>query len=268
MIYDLQKASMWKRISAYLCDMILFCIVTVGIAFLLSSALGVNTQQDKMTELCHHYAEEYGLDAFLTKEELDADLFFTISEERYNSLSEENKSAYDEATKALLADQSYLHAYGMVNQLILLVIIFSILATYLVLEFAVPLLFKNGQTVGKKVFGVAVMRIDGVKLSPLLLFVRTILGKYTIETMVPVFVLLMIYLGTTGIVGLAVLLIIALAQIGLLLFTNARTPIHDMMAGTVAVDFASQMIFNSPEEMLEYKKKLHADSVQQSTSNS
>ena len=33
MIYDLQKASMWKRISAFLCDFILFGILAVGIAF-------------------------------------------------------------------------------------------------------------------------------------------------------------------------------------------------------------------------------------------
>ena len=47
MIYDLQKASMWKRISAFLCDLIVFCIVAVGVAFLLSTILGIDAQQNK-----------------------------------------------------------------------------------------------------------------------------------------------------------------------------------------------------------------------------
>jgi hypothetical protein len=57
------------------------------------------------------------------------------------------------------------------------------------------------------------------------------------------------------------LFVLVAAQAGLLLFRQARTPLHDMLAGTVTVDFASQMIFDSPEELLEYKKKLHAESI-------
>jgi hypothetical protein len=33
------------------------------------------------------------------------------------------------------------------------------------LEFLVPYLLKNGQTVGKKMFSLGVMRVDGVKIS-------------------------------------------------------------------------------------------------------
>ena len=39
-------------------------------------------------------------------------------------------------------------------------------------------------------------------------------------------------------------------------------PIHDKLAGTVTVDLASQMIFDSPEALLEYKKRLHAESTE------
>ena len=268
MIYDLQKASMWKRISAFLCDIILFCIVAVGIAFLLSSALGVDAQQNKMTEICGRYAEEYGLDAFLTKEELDGALSITITEERYNTLSEQQQATLMAAGEALYADKDYLQAYGMVNQLILLVVTFSVLISQLILEFVVPLLFKNGQTLGKKIFGVAVMRLDGVKISPTILLVRTLLGKYAVETMIPVFVLLSLVLGTASIVTLVLLLLLVVAQVALLIFTQANTPLHDMLAGTVTVDFASQLIFDTPEELLEYKKKIHAEALAAKEQNS
>ena len=261
MIYDLQKASMWKRISAFLCDIILFCIVAVGVALLLSSLLGIDAQQEKMAAICNRYAEEYKLDAFLTKEELDGALSIALTEERLNTLSEEQKELLNQVEKAMSNDAEYLHANTMVNQLILLVITFSILISQLILEFAVPLLFKNGQTLGKKIFGVGVMRIDGVKISPLMLFVRTVLGKYAVETMIPVFVLLSLVIGTASIVTLVLLLLLIVAQVALLIFTQANTPLHDMLAGTVTVDFASQMIFDSPEELLEYKKRLHAESV-------
>lgn len=268
MIYDLQKASMWKRISAFLCDIILFCIVAVGMALLLSTILGIDAHQDKMVSLCAQYAEEYGLSDFMTKEELDGALSIAITQERYDSLTEDQKAIFNKASEALATDNDFLYAYGMVSQFILLVITFSILIAFLILEFAVPLLFKNGQTLGKKIFGVGVMRMDGVKISPVFLLVRTLLGKYAVETMIPVFVLISLLLGTASIVTVILLFCLIAAQIGLLLFTQARTPLHDMLAGTVTVDFASQMIFDSPEELLEYKKKLHAESVAEKETNS
>ena len=51
-------------------------------------------------------------------------------------------------------------------------------------------------------------------------------------------------------------------EIALILGTKARTPIHDKLAHTVTVDFASQMIFDTPEELLAYKKRIHAEQVE------
>ena len=268
MIYDLQKASMWKRISAFLCDLIVFCIVAVGVAFLLSTILGIDAQQNKMVAICDQYAKDYNLSEFMKKEELEGALSITITEERFNTLTEEQKNIFNEASEALFKNEDYLYAYGMVNQLILLVLTFSILISHLILEFAVPLLFKNGQTLGKKIFGVAVMRMDGVKVSPVILLIRTALGKYAVETMIPVFCLISLLLGTASSVTIILLLLLAVAEVALLIFTQANTPLHDMLAGTVTVDFASQMIFDSPEDLLEYKKKLHAESVAEKAQNS
>ena len=60
-------------------------------------------------------------------------------------------------------------------------------------------------------------------------------------------------------VGLAMLLMVQLAC----LFTSRLgAPIHDKIAGTVAVDLSSQLIFDSVEELTAYKKRLHADMVE------
>ena len=137
-----------------------------------------------------------------------------------------------------------------------------ILVAFVALEFAVPLLFKNGQTLGKKVFGVAVMREDCVKITPMILFVRAVLGKYTLETMIPVLVVVMIYWNIVGIFGTVLVLGLFITQIVLLISTRERRAIHDKLSHTVVVDYASQMIFNSPEELLSYKQRIHAERVE------
>ena len=144
MITDLQKANPWKRISAYLFDLILLVTLTVGIAFLLSSVLGYDVQSDRMEALSQKYATLYGVD-------LD------ISVEDYNALSPEEHARYDAATEAFAADAEANYLYSLLINLTLIITTFSILISYLILEFAVPLLFGNGQTLGKKIFGIGVI---------------------------------------------------------------------------------------------------------------
>ena len=53
--------------------------------------------------------------------------------------------------------------------------------------------------------------------------------------------------------------LIALLQVVFVMTSHLRTPIHDMIAGTVTVDLASQLIFDSVEELTEYKKRIHEE---------
>ncbi|MBP3370275.1 MAG: RDD family protein [Clostridia bacterium] len=245
---DLQKASMLKRISAFILDFILLATVIVGFAFLLSAVTGYDSYNQQLDGAYTKYEEEYGVS-------------FDMSYEDYEALPEDAKKNYDNATTALNSDPDARQAYDMVINLTLVITSISILLGYVLLELIVPLLFKNGQTIGKKIFGIALMRNDGVKISTMMLFVRTILGKYTIETMVPVLIAIMVFFGGAGIIGLIVIALIAVLQIVLLFVTKTRSVIHDLLSYTVAVDMQSQMIFNSAEELLEYKKSLHADIV-------
>ena len=248
MIYDLQKANIWKRISAALFDLILIGIVIVGAAFALSSILDYDSYTQRMEGNYLTYEQLYHVD-------------FEISSEDYQKLTEGEKQAYEQALQALSADEDFNYVYSMLINLTLLITTFGILLGFLLLEFLVPLLFGNGQTLGKKVFGVGVMRIDGVKLTPLQLFVRTVLGKYTVETMIPAMLLIMVYFNFVGYMAAGAILLLLLLQLALVLGTRTHTAIHDKLAGTVAVDMASQMIFDTPEALLAYKKKLHEEQV-------
>lgn len=248
-MYDFQKADMWKRISAWLFDMILTVIVIVGAALLLSVVLDYDSYSENLQAIEAQYEQKHGLS-------------FDISSEEYDKMDEESQKHFDDAYAEFAHDQEAVRLYGLLLNLTLIIVTFSILLGYLLMEFTVPLLFGNGQTLGKKIFGIGVMREDGVKLSPLLLFVRTVLGKFTVETMVPVMIAIMFIFGTMGTVGLVVLIGLLGVQVVLLCATRARTPIHDKLAHTVTVDMASQRIFDSPEELLAYKQKLHAEAAQ------
>lgn len=247
-MYDFQKASSWKRISAMIFDFILTGMLVIGIAWLLSASLGYDTHYNVMEEAKLRYEAEYGID-------------LNISADAYAALSEEERAIYNAANEAFGTDKEVLAAYSMLINLTLIIITFSILIAYFIFELIIPLILKNGQTLGKKVFGIGVMREDGVRLSTLFLFIRTVLGKFTIEVMIPVLSVIMIYFGFGGLFSVVMLFGIPLLQIVFIASSKARTPIHDKLAHTVTVDLASQMIFESPEAMLEYKKRIHEEAA-------
>ncbi len=246
MICDLQKASLTKRISAFLFDGIMVVIVVMGLALLLSSLLGYDGYMQQMEDCYARYEQAYGIKLDLTMEE-------------FNKLTQEQLDAYKAANEAIGKDQEAIYAYNMVINLTLIIATVSILGAFLVWEFALPLFIGNGQTLGKKIFGIALMRIDGVKINTVSLFVRTVLGKFTLETMVPLLVLALIVMGSLGLTGSLVLLGILILEIVLMVTSRTNAMLHDKLANTVVVDMASQMIFGSELEMIAYKEKLHAE---------
>lgn len=243
---DLQKANMWKRISAFLFDGILLGIVVVGFALAISSAAHFDTYSQKVSDSYAKYEAEYGI-------------VFDITLEEYESMTEAEAANYDAAYDALLADGEAMHAYNMVVNLTLLITSVSLLLAYAVMEFFIPLAFGNGQTLGKKIFGIGVMRTDFIRITTMQLFIRTFLGKYTIETMIPVLILLMIFFNTIGLTGTVILGLLLLLQVILIIATKTNSPIHDLLAGTVAVDISSQMIFIDTDALIAYKQKIHAE---------
>ena len=249
MIFDLQKASWIKRISAFLFDLIIFCVVAVGCAVLISTIVGYDAKMDELEESYLRYEEKYGIQ-------------LEITEEEYNNLSDIEKAKYEEASLAFASDPEVNRVHSVIFSLTLLVFSIAVLIAYAMLELAVPFIFKNGQTLGKKIFSIAVMRTDGVKISFFQLFVRGILGKYTVETMVPLLLLMMFLMGATGFVGLLVVVLFFILQFGLVCFTSTNSAIHDLFAVTVVVDMNTQMIFENTEKMIEYKAKKAQESAE------
>lgn len=249
-MFDIQKASLLKRFSAWLLDFILMTIAVTGFAYLISVVTGYQGYIDTISDKQAYYENEYGVD-------------FDISEEDFNILSKEEQDYIVHVHDELYAkDNEVLYAYDMTINLTLTIATLSLLFSCMLLEFFVPLFLKNGQTVGKKLFAIGVVHANGVRLTNFALFARTLLGKYTIETMIPVIILVTMIFGGSGVVGITVLGLILILELFVFFKDKLFTPIHDVLGHTVCVDLASQMVFENVDELMAYKAKLHADAVE------
>lgn len=246
MKFDLQKGSVTKRMAAWLLDLMLLLTLVVGAASGLSAILGYNKYQSQLNDAYEKYKTQYNIE-------------FQITQEDYDALPPEEKEIYDQAAKALNNDEDAMYAYEMIINLTMLITSGSILIGILLAEFVLPLILGNGQTLGKKAFGLGVIRTDGVKLSPAQLFIRSILGKYAVETMIPVYVFLSILFQAGGQIGTLLVTVILLTQLILLIFNRNKALIHDLLAGTVVVDIASQTVFETVDDLIAYKNKIHAE---------
>lgn len=243
---DIQKATIWKRLAAWILDLILLAVLASAVMWLLSTVLDYEQYSRKVDEAYARYETEYGIT-------------FQISGETYQAMTDAERQNWDDAYAALIADEEAMQAYNMTVNLILLMTTAGILLSTLILHIGVPLLLKNGQTVGKKAFALGVIRQDGVKMNNLQLFVRTLLGQFTLETMIPVYIVLMILWGTIGILGPAILFVLIIGQMICMGVTKNNAALHDLLAGTTVVDLASQKVFESQEALIEYTKQLHAE---------
>ena len=248
MFTDLQKASMLKRIAAWIFDMIMLAIIVVGLLALLTAIFGFEYHSAKLQEIYNEYEAAYGISFDKTAEELAA-------------LPEEELAIYEAVDKALSQDEEFIGLYNKVLSIGLMSVSLSILIGFVLMEFLVPLLFGNGQTAGKKIFSIALMRTDGMKVTPFIMFARAILGKCTLGTMVPTLLVIMIFFRVAGMEAVIVLVLILLLQVILLVMTKNNSAIHDLMACTVAVDYNSQMIFESEQHRTDYQARLEAEAA-------
>ncbi|MCQ2087518.1 MAG: RDD family protein [Bacilli bacterium] len=250
MIYDLQKGSLIKRISAFLLDFVLIAIIATFFAWIVSL---ITNYSSILQEFNGHYARYeamYGIS--LT----DPKLFETYTEEQL--------ATYKDAINAMNADPEVIKCWGLVSNLPVIMVSVGFLMACLIVEFIVPIIFKNGQTVGKKVFKLGVINENGVICTKFQMFARAILGKYTIEYMIPGIIIVMMGLGTIGFIGPIILLAIIGTNIGVVIANPNRPFIHDLVARTVVCDLSTQKTFQTYEEMIAYREQIDKEIAERS----
>ena len=242
MKFTLQKATLWKRFSALLFDIILTAILIVGFCAVTSLIVGYDQHNAKLSARYEYFETEYGVQ-------------FDISDEEFEKLSDMQKGQYELAKKALAEDKEIQTLYKQLFTKTLVILTVGCFLGVLVWDFIIPLFLKNGQTLGKKIFGTAVIRTNGVKITTQVLFIRAMIGTFAFETMFPILLVAMIFFGLLGSVGIITLALFYILQIGVICATYTNSAIHDMLCDTVVVDFSSQLIFENEEERVEFIRR-------------
>lgn len=273
-MFELRKIGIVKRLSAQLLDIILLAVLSTGFVFIISLICNYSAAEELSTQYYtewedfrKNYVGDVAAHYNFTYEESEDGYTYVIKNEKNeeSSLDELMQKLYESKGEDGATEKAYnalmelppaakVNAqYKYVYSLLFMMISIGVLLSYIVLEFVLPIILKNGQTVGKKVFGICLVRQDCVKITNMALFVRTFLGKYVIETMVPILLVFLFFFGGLGILAIVLFAVIELLNIILFFVLKNRTPIHDLVAGTVAADMKLQMIFQSEQELIEKK---------------
>ena len=110
MIYDIQNASMGKRLSAWLLDFILLVVLITGAATLVSGLLGYDAQSAKLDAIYERYEQEYGID--------------------FSKPAEQQPEAYAAASEAFSKDEEAAALSMLVLSLSISTISLSVLIAY------------------------------------------------------------------------------------------------------------------------------------------
>ena len=279
-MYELKKIGIVKRASAWLLDAILLAVLATGIIWVISLICRFEAQSALLTQynqqlndfqeahgkaVAEHYGYTYSVDEdgvlTVTKGGREAS-FDDVIRELVNSEGKDEavKAAYDAYLN--LPINEFVAQYRLVSNLLFMMVTLGLLIAYMVLEFLVPLLMKNGQTVGKKIFGIGLVRPDCVKMPAFALFARTLIGKFAIETMFPILLVFMFIFGGLGLLAVILIAALFILQIVLLFATKNKTVIHDLLASTVAVDIKLQMIYETVEAREEELRRIHKEEAE------
>ena len=246
---DLQKASLVKRIGALLVDLVFFALLVYGGLNLFGRAVNYSTYTKQMDDIMSKYGQEYGVD-------------FDISAEEFEELSDEEIEKYNAASEAINNDEAAMEVYNTRIRLELMMASSSLLLAYTVLEILLPLILRNGQTIGKKMFSLCLMHKDGYRVGALQVCFRALLGKYLIETMVPVMIYALKRYGKLGTTGSLIMGGLVMAQAFILIYSRANCAIHDKLCKTVVVDQNEQVIFETREDWIAYEEQCEAENAE------
>lgn len=127
---------------------------------------------------------------------------------------------------------------------VVLAAVVSSFVVYIVL----PLILKNGQTVGKKVNGLGLASIDGYKIN----------NKQLIMRFIPLLVVILAFLIPIGIDPVMLYLvpiIVFLVSFAIFMASPKRCSLHDFCARTIVVDLKSSILFENEIEEEAYIAK-------------
>lgn len=147
-------------------------------------------------------------------------------------------AAYQIAKNDLLNYPVYLEMMQELFNLQIQVFIVALIVVLILLHLLLPLILRNGQTLGKKVFSIGLATKDGYRIKYWQHLVRFLV--FSIETLFGFYTVLVGYL---------------IPYTFIVFSKNNRAP-HDFVAQTMIVDLKTSLIFSDKEEADAYDRKI------------
>lgn len=114
----------------------------------------------------------------------------------------------------------------------------ALLIISLIFDLLIPLFSKEGQTIGKHIFGLAILDKDGYKCKKIKLIFRYI-----------------IYIGLEVILGFITMGGLIMISYTMFMFIKNRRCLHDLIVGTVVINKKESFFFDSPAEERYYEER-------------
>lgn len=230
---------LYKRVVALLVDIIV-CIQFFNFFQMIINPIfdSLFHYQDVLVEY-HDKMVEHGLGYYDINDETEVKIYIDyeigekISQEEFNEALEKFKN--DSRAMEVLNKVNTLSMIGTAVTLFL-----AIIPNYLLF----PLIFKNGQTLGKKLMKIAIVDKDGCRVKFSSLILRNIVGLYLFDLLVSYFFMLIINIP-----------IIAIISLLMGLFTKNKRTVHDLVANTYVVDEELSIIYFSLEDKEAFESK-------------
>jgi len=248
-IFSPKKASIIKRLGAYLIDAILFITIFAGMVLLVSYIVGY---QNNYTLLENKYIE-HGV--------------YVLKNNSY-TFCDETTELCKQAWIDFNNDKDACYYYDHSTSLTTLIITISAFISYGILEFVIPIIFKNGQTIGMKCFRIGLIDKQGIRVKNIQIFIRFLFGKFLVSRILPIYgFIFMVFNLTGGLYGFVLAVGILLCDLGMMIFSETKSGIANAISSTYAVDLEETYIFNTIEELnnkkceeqriLDTKKKIY-----------
>ena len=231
-IYTPKLARPIKRLAAYLIDIVMVLVIFTGVMFLLSEMF-----------------DYQGVNAKLEQLYIDTGVKIADDKGVYDFCDIKNTTC-EQSLKNLYAMDLFYELFNSIQGFLIYAPIISIFVPLLILEFILPMIFKNGQTLGMKLFNIALISKNGIKVKPIQVFVRFLFGKFIINGIVPVLGVMYIFISDgAGITGAMLLLLYLIANFACYGVGQNKTFVPDALAGCYPIDTQEQIFFDTVEEL-------------------
>ncbi len=238
-IYSSTKPTYFRRILAFFLDLVLFLVLFTGACILSSSIIGL---QDSQNQLNEKYIEH---NVYVLNENNEYE--FCVDKDGSTTC----KIAWENFNK----DEVACELYDSIAVKTTYVAALGIFISELILEFFVPVLLKNGRTVGMFCIGLGLIDNRGIKVTTLQLFMRFLFGKFIVVSMLPLFLFMYHFFGLFPGYGLILSLLIIVINALMKLFTPNRIGFVDAIGKTYMVENDQQIYVDTLEELSALKIK-------------